>query len=64
LSDRWEKRKYRQETKTIVKKAKQDMAEWLSEINRIPNELEITAWQSGYVAGINRGAGNRDKNDN
>lgn len=64
MSDRWEKRKYRQETKTIVKKAKQDMAEWLSEINRIPSESEITAWQSGYVAGINRGAGNRDKNDN
>lgn len=63
MSDRWEKRKHDKEIGKLIKKAKQDMASWLSELDEIPSERDISVWQSGYIYGINRGAG-RSENDN
>lgn len=62
MSDRWEKRKHNKEIANIIKKAKQDMASWLSELDETPSEKEISVWQSGYLYGINRGTG-RAEND-
>jgi hypothetical protein len=53
MSDRWERRKSQRETDKIVAKAKKDMAIWISTLQDIPSELEIRAWQAGYLAGIN-----------
>jgi hypothetical protein len=61
VSDRWEKRKYSSETKAIVKKAKRDMADWIANLDYIPDEKDLRTWQAGYIYGINRGAGNKDK---
>ena len=61
MSDRWEKRKYKAETASIIKKAKRDMTTWIESIGRIPSEDEIRIWQAGYIAGINREEANRDK---
>ena len=57
MSDRWEKRKHDKEIDSIVKKAKQDMAEWMSTLSSAPSENDVKIWQAGYVAGINRGTG-------
>lgn len=62
MSDRWEKRKHDKEIHGIIKKAKQDMARWLSELDKVPSENDISIWQSGYIYGLNRGTG-RAEND-
>jgi hypothetical protein len=61
MSDRWQKRKHSAETAAIIRKAKKDMMSWISTIGYSPNEQEVRAWQAGYISGINRGAGNKDK---
>jgi hypothetical protein len=53
MSDRWERRKSEKETQKLVKKAKQDMASWMSALNHVPSEEEVRAWQAGYLAGVN-----------
>jgi len=58
MSDRWERRKSIKETEKLIKKAKQDMMSWVSELSEIPSEEEVRAWQAGYLSGINR-ANNR-----
>lgn len=62
MSDRWEKRKHNKEIDGIIKKAKQDMASWLSELDETPSESDVAIWQSGYIYGLNRGTG-RVEND-
>lgn len=61
MSDRWEKRKSSSEVKRIVSKAKQDMADWLSSQDDLPTERDMKVWQEGYLYGLNRGTGNKDK---
>jgi hypothetical protein len=63
MSDRWEKRKHDKEIDKLIKKAKQDMADWYATLDDFPTEEEVKVWQSGYIYGINRGAG-RSENDN
>lgn len=63
MSDRWEKRKHNKEIDGIIKKAKQDMASWLSELDEVPSENEINIWQSGYIYGLNRGTGRATENN-
>ena len=58
---RWHKRKHDAETANIVRKAKVDMARWLSLLPETPSELEVKAWQSGYVSGINRAVGQEER---
>ena len=41
---------------TLIRKAKQDMAEWILKIDRMPSQAEILAFQEGYIYGMNRGA--------
>ena len=61
MSDRWQKRKYDAETAAIIRKAKKDMSDWISTLGYVPDERELRIWQAGYVYGINRGAGNKEK---
>lgn len=61
MSDRWQKRKHDAETSAIIRKAKKDMTNWIGTLGRAPVEVEVKAWQAGYIYGINRGAGNKDK---
>ena len=48
------RRKADAEIAAIVKKAKQDMLTWLSELDHEPTKAETLAYQHGYLAGINR----------
>ena len=61
MSDRWEKRKHEAEIKSIVKKAKQDMTDWVQDLGKMPSSEELLAWQAGYLSGINRATGQIDK---
>ena len=63
MSDRWEKRKHDKEIASIVKKAKQDMADWISMQDVAPSQNEMLAWQAGYLYGVNRGANTHDNNN-
>lgn len=58
MTDRKARRDNKKVIETVKRKAKQDMADWILEIDRMPTEEEILAFQAGYVAGINRGANN------
>jgi hypothetical protein len=53
---RQQKRKQEAELNAIFRKAKLDMQTWVSSLTRLPSESEIKAYQSGYIAGINRGS--------
>lgn len=57
MSNRSQKRKQDAELASIVRKAKADMANWISTLTVVPSEIEIKAFQAGYIAGINRGSG-------
>jgi molecular chaperone GrpE (heat shock protein) len=46
--------------KTIKKKAVKDMTDWLDALEHHPTPDEILAFKSGYLAGFNRGANNKD----
>ena len=58
MTDRKTRRDNRKILETVKRKAKQDMAEWILEIDRMPTEAEIFAFQAGYISGMNRGANN------
>jgi hypothetical protein len=58
---RWQKRKYDAETSAIIRKAKIDMNRWISGLSELPSEIEIRAWQAGYISGINRATGQVEK---
>jgi len=64
IGDRYMDRKTRRDNKkvldTVMRKAKQDMADWIMEIDRMPTEAEILAFQAGYISGMNRGANNEN----
>ena len=60
MSDRYEKRKSAKETEKIIKKAKQDMMDWLSGLQEVPSEFEVRAWQSGYLAGVNMASNRKE----
>jgi hypothetical protein len=61
VSDRWQKRKHSAETAAIIRKAKVDMSRWISGLSEMPSEIEIRAWQAGYISGINRATGQVEK---
>lgn len=44
------------EIEKITEKAKIDTADWLSRLPYVPSDLEIKAFQAGYIYGINRGS--------
>lgn len=56
--DRKARRDNKKVIETVKRKAKQDMADWIMEIDRMPSETEILAFQAGYISGMNRGANN------
>jgi hypothetical protein len=49
---RSDKRKVTKEIRSVARKAKEAMYSWIIKINREPSDLEVRAWQSGYLAGI------------
>lgn len=51
---RQEKRKAERQAAQIVKNAKSDMIDWVSKLDGLPSDEQAKAWQSGYLAGINR----------
>ncbi len=56
MASRQEKRKQDAELAAIIRKAKIDMEKWISGLSTVPSEVEIKAFQAGYIAGINRGS--------
>jgi hypothetical protein len=54
--DRKERRDNKKMFNTLIRKAKQDMAEWILKIDRMPSQAEVLAFQEGYIYGMNRGA--------
>jgi hypothetical protein len=54
-NNRYQKRKHAQ-LAAIIRKAKIDMEKWVSTLSTMPTEVEIKAFQAGYIAGINRGS--------
>ena len=58
--DRKARRDNKKVIETVKRKAKQDMADWIMQIDRMPTEAEIIAFQAGYLSGINRGANNAE----
>jgi len=56
-----QQRRYDKETAATIRKAKQDMEDWMSGLQSPPGEHDLKVWQAGYIYGLNRGAGNKDK---
>ena len=56
MNNRYEKRKQEAQLQAIIRKAKIDMQKWILTLPNIPSEIEIKAYQAGYIAGINRGS--------
>ena len=56
MNNRYEKRKQEAQLQAIIRKAKIDMQKWISSLSEMPTEIEIKAFQAGYIAGINRGS--------
>ena len=52
--NRDERRKAEREKAYIVRTAKLDMVGWVEDIGRAPTNEEATAWQKGYLSGLNR----------
>jgi hypothetical protein len=57
---RQSRRKQEAQLSAIIRKAKVDMEKWALSLSELPTEVEIKAFQAGYIAGINRGS-NLDK---
>lgn len=55
-NSRYQKRKQDAQLAAIIRKAKIDMERWISDLPTLPSEIEIKAFQAGYIAGINRGS--------
>ena len=56
LTDRKERRDDKRMFDILLRKAKQDMADWVMNLKRMPSKAEILAFQAGYISGMNRGA--------
>ena len=54
--DRKERRDNKKMLDILVRKAKQDMADWIMKLDRMPTQEETKAFQAGYISGMNRGA--------
>jgi hypothetical protein len=54
MTTRSEKRKAERQAASIITTAKKDMIAWVETLEHTPSELEMRAWQEGYVSGMNR----------
>lgn len=59
---RQERRKIQRDVNYIVENAKKDMADWVLKLPYDVTEREATAWQAGYIAGLNRVRSEASKN--
>lgn len=50
---REDKRKVQKEIRSIIGKAKSAMYTWVVELGYEPTDIEVKAWQAGYLAGLN-----------
>jgi hypothetical protein len=55
--NRPERRKLERQLESLKKKAKEDMYQWVLDINRDPTQAELDAWKAGYIHGVNRATG-------
>lgn len=60
MTVRQSKRKAQRIAESVKRNAKKDMIIFLSDLNRIPTDAEVLAWQHGYLAGINRASYQND----
>ena len=51
---RQHKRQAQKEIRSIIGKAKAAMYKWVVDLGYEPTDIEIKAWQAGYIAGINQ----------
>ena len=51
-----QEKKLAREIAKMIEKAKIDTADWASKMPYVPSDLEIKAFQAGYIYGINRGS--------
>lgn len=63
LTDRKERRNDKRMFDILLRKAKQDMTDWVMKLNRMPSQAEILAFQAGYISGMNRGANDESNKD-
>jgi hypothetical protein len=54
MMSRHERRKAERQAANIVTTAKKDMISWVETLDYTPSELEMKAWQQGYISGMNR----------
>jgi hypothetical protein len=54
MTTRSEKRKAERQAANIITTAKKDMIAWVETLEHTPSELEMRAWQEGYISGMNR----------
>lgn len=50
-------------TKQMMQSAKDDLQLWMATAPKDTNEQAITAWQSGYIAGIQRAMMSQQSNE-
>lgn len=58
--NREDRRKNKKVLNSVLVKAKVDMEKWMLGLEYIPTPKEIKAYQSGYIAGLNRGSSNKE----
>lgn len=50
---RSDKRAVSKDIRSIVRKGKEAMYSWIVNLKYEPTDIEIRAWQAGYIAGLN-----------
>lgn len=51
---REDRRKVQKDIRSIINKAKSAMYSWIVDLGYEPTNIEIKAWQAGYLAGLNK----------
>lgn len=50
---RSDKRAVSKDIRSIVRKGKEAMYSWIVNLKYEPTDIEVRAWQAGYIAGLN-----------
>jgi hypothetical protein len=50
------RRKEQRALDAIMSKAKEEMYDWALGLGHPPTLVEVQAWKSGYISGVNRGS--------
>lgn len=55
--------KYDNETQRVMANAQEDLQKYMITAGKDTTEKELLAWQTGYIAGVNRGIATQQRND-